>query len=116
MLRLRLPQLIYAADELTIKPKDDDDQMMGMQEKQLRKMGKLGGQLIGAQIDWNTYVEKYASVARDQLISSISGRMLQTTSHIDESTLKKHIDASSREAYIRTVTVQLMSTPEYQLC
>jgi len=116
MLRLRLPQLVYAADELTVKPKDDDDQMMGMQDKQLRKMGKLGGQLVGAQVDWNSYVTKFSSVARDQLISSIAGRVLQTPTRIDEVTLKKHIDSSTRESYIKTVTVQLMSTPEYQLC
>jgi hypothetical protein len=30
MIRLRIPQLIYAADELNMTPKDDDDQMMGM--------------------------------------------------------------------------------------
>jgi hypothetical protein len=59
MLRLRIPQLVYAADELTVKPKDDDDQMMGMKSNELKKMGKLGGQLVGAQIDWNLYIKKY---------------------------------------------------------
>ena len=29
MLRLRIPQMIYVSEELHMKPKDDDDQMMG---------------------------------------------------------------------------------------
>jgi hypothetical protein len=30
--------------------------------------------------------------------------------------IEKYSDASSRESFIRTATVRLMSTPEYQLC
>lgn len=38
MLRLRIPQLIYASEELNMKPKDDDDQMMGrMDTKNIKK-------------------------------------------------------------------------------
>ena len=29
MMRMRIPQLINDGDELNVKPKDDDDQMMG---------------------------------------------------------------------------------------
>jgi hypothetical protein len=35
---------------------------------------------------------------------------------VSENILSKYIDASSRESYIKTATIQLMSTPEYQLC
>lgn len=116
MLRLRLPQLIYAADELTVKPKDDDDQMMGRMDKNLKSMGKLGGQLVGAQIDWNLYIKKYESVAREQLVQSIADRLLQTKAGVSNDIFKSHADASSRDSYIKSVTIQIMSTPEYQLC
>jgi hypothetical protein len=116
MLRLRVPQLVYAADELTVKPKDDDDQMMGMKSRELKKMGKLGGQLLGAQIDWNLYIKKYDAVPREQLVKTIADKLLQIPSGVTEETLKKHTDASTRENFIKTATIQLMSTPEYQLC
>lgn len=116
MLRLRLPQLIYAADELTIKPKDDDDQMMGRMDKNLKSMGKLGGQLVGAQIDWNVYIRKYEGVPREQLIQSIASKLLQTKTGISNDVFKSHADASNRDSYIKSATIQLMSTPEYQLC
>jgi len=116
MLRLRVPQLVYAADELTVKPKDDDDQMMGMKSRELKKMGKLGGQLLGAQIDWNLYIKKYDAVPREQLVKTIADKLLQIPSGVTEETLKKHTDGSTRENFIKTATIQLMSTPEYQLC
>jgi uncharacterized protein (DUF1800 family) len=116
MLRLRIPQLIYRADELAVSPKDDDDQMMGMKDKELKKMGKLGGQLVGAKIDWNMYVQKFEAVPREQLITSIAGKLLQSPAGVADEVLKKHVDASSRESYIKSATIQLMSTPEYQLC
>jgi len=30
--------------------------------------------------------------------------------------MKNYVDANSRESFIKTATIQLMSTPEYQLC
>ena len=116
MLRLRIPQLIFSSDELNIKPKDDDDQMMGMKDKTTTRMGKFGGQFIGAQIDWNPYLKKYADVPREKLVQTISNKILQTISGIPDEVLKNFVDSSSRQNFIKTVTIQLMSTPEYQLC
>ena len=43
--------------------------------------------------------------------------MLQTKSgSLGEAAVQKMADASSRAKYIETVTIALMSTPEYQLC
>ena len=116
MLRLRIPQLIYSTSELGIKPKDDDDQMMGMKDKKMKNMGKLGSQLIKAQIDWNLYLKKYDGVPREKIIQTIAGKLLQTKSGVSELVLKNYADPGNREGFIKTVTIQLMSTPEFQLC
>ncbi len=116
MLRLRIPQLIFSSDELNIKPKDDDDQMMGKRDNATARMGKFGGQFIGAQINWGPYLIKYEGVPREKLVQTISNKILQTKSGIPDGVLKNFIDSSSRENFIKTVTIQLMSTPEYQLC
>ncbi|HTL10492.1 MAG TPA: DUF1800 domain-containing protein, partial [Chitinophagaceae bacterium] len=62
MLRLRIPQLIYAGDVLKLKPKDDDDQMMGMRDRDNgeanllapanRRKAAAKGQQIQASIQW----------------------------------------------------------------
>lgn len=116
MLRMRLPQLIASTGELTAKPKDDDDQMMGRKESPLKSMGKLGGQLMGASVDWPSYLKKFESTPREKLSSALLGILLQTKLSIPESVLINSSDASSRENFIKTTTLHIMSTPEYQLC
>jgi uncharacterized protein (DUF1800 family) len=122
MFRLRIPQIIYASDEFQLKPKDDDDQMMGMKDSvenkmQVKRMGRLkGGQLIRAEIDWDPYIKKFEKTPRENLSAAISGLLLQTRPGINENALAPYVDAGSRESFIKTTTIQLMSTPEYQLC
>jgi hypothetical protein len=119
MFRLRIPQLIYDNDEVALQPKDDDDQMMGMKDmsaKGMGKMGKKGGQVISAAVDWETYLNKFEKVPREKLLSAISGILIQGVTPVDEKILGKYVDSSSRESFIKSATIQLMSTPEYQLC
>jgi hypothetical protein len=124
MLRLRIPQMIYVSEELSMKPKDDDDQMMGRMDattarkinnKRAKANMKTGGQIIGL-IDWNLYLKKFESVPREKLLPELSSTLLQAPAGVSEETIKKFTDASSREKFIKTATIQLMSTPEYQLC
>jgi uncharacterized protein (DUF1800 family) len=128
MMRLRIPELMYAGDVFKMKPKDDDDQMMGMKDKDAdgvddnnavpnagkRSNGK--GRQIMATINWNNYIKQFEPVSRENLVSSIAKTLLQTSTAVSADTLKNYVDASSRENFIKTVTIQLMSTPEYQLC
>ncbi len=131
MMRLRIPQLIYEGDDFKMKPKDDDDQMMGMKDREVadsnerngipnpgkksNRNGK-GGQQILASIQWEGYLKQFEPVARENLVAAISKILLQTKSMVNADIVSNYADAGSRESFIKTVTVQLMSTPEYQLC
>ena len=126
MMRMRIPQLINDNDELNVKPKDDDDQMMGRKDNDestgLQKGGvkmKGYGQVgkpINAHVEWDQYVKYFDKIPKENLIESISQILLQTKSGVDSSLIKKYTDESSKEIFIKTATIQLMSTPEYQLC
>jgi uncharacterized protein (DUF1800 family) len=109
MLRLRIPQLMSAGDQLDMKPKDDDDQMMG------RNRGVLK-QVFATTIDWKEYTSKFQQVPHAELASTIGRTLLQTTENIPETLINRFADDSSRENYIKSATLQLMSMPEYQLC
>lgn len=123
MMRMRIPKLFNDADVLNVKPKQDDDIMMGRKndgsaavpEKPVVKSSNRGG-LINAKIDWAQYISKFEKVDKNNLIPVISNYLLQVDPANIDSTVKASVDASSRDAYIRTATIQLMSTPEYQLC
>ncbi len=121
MMRMRLPQLINDEDEMNVKPKDDDDQMMGRKENDApvkRPGGAAGlrGQQINANVDWNLYVKNLEKVSREELVGAMSGFLLQVKSTIGSDIIKQYADEGNRDSFIKSATIQIMSTPEYQLC
>ena len=121
MLRMRLPMLINDVDELNIKPKDDDDQMMGRKDAENlpginnKGMGK-SGRPIQAQINWDRYFGYFERIPKEKLQETITVLLLQTKTGVNPELVKKYIDSSGRENFIKSATFQLMSTPEYQMC
>ena len=120
LLRMRLPQLISDNDEFNLRPKTDDDQMMGrMDEKSVMTPKQTSvriGRPIHAAIDWEGYTKSFAATPREQLVGSIASTLLQVKPSFTPTLITQHADSSSREAFVRSVTLQIMSTPEYQLC
>ena len=78
-------------------------------------MGKAA-RPINAEIDWNKYVEYYNNVPRAELVNDIAGNLLQTKKAVSAAVIDKYSDAGNKESFIKTATIQIMSTPEYQLC
>jgi uncharacterized protein (DUF1800 family) len=124
MMRMRLPQMIADNDELNVKPKDDDDQMMGRpnndpgddsRSKAMKLVRRLN-KPIKADIDWALYVKNFELVSKENLLGAVSKILLQTKSGVSADIIRQYADASSRESFIKTATIQIMSTPEYQLC
>ncbi len=126
MLRMRIPQLINDKDEMNVAPKDDDDQAMGNKDDpdsyrddtavmKKTKMGK-GVKSIQANVDWQPYVDHFEKTGREKLLNTMAGILLQTKTAVDASVIKQHADESDRNSFIRSATIQIMSTPEYQLC
>src|SRR5579871_963800 len=69
MFRLRIPQIIYSADEIHLQPKEDDDQMMGMRNMnemamRYREMAKAKAakQIINTTIHWDDYLNFFKNV------------------------------------------------------
>jgi uncharacterized protein (DUF1800 family) len=126
MMRMRVPQLFNDEDEINIQPKDDDDQMMGRKDdgeasvpakpRQQKIAGGRGTRLINANIEWTAYTDHFSKTQRESLVNAIAGILLQTNTAVGADIITKYSDGSSREAFIRSATIQLMSTPEYQLC
>ena len=128
MFRLRIPQLIKDNENISINTKADDDQQMGMMEggeamkKQERRVfgGKQiqgNGQRIVANIDWPLYMQVYKEIPRENLIDVMATVLLQTPDGaIKQDTVAAVANADSREDYIKSVSIALMATPEYQLC
>jgi hypothetical protein len=126
MLRLRIPQLIKDDQTFYLTPKADDDQQMGMKDNftgkdpsmadNPNKMGKDGFKVL-AKIDWDAYTKQYDKVPRTELYNTLQSHILQTPENsVPEKIAMEISSAQTKEDYIKTVTIALMSTPEYQLC
>ena len=123
MMRMRIPQMLNEKDEFNVKPKDDDDQMMGRKNNPgvdpkataMNSIKRLNKPVL-VNIDWSLYTKNYESIPRESLQANISGILLQTKSQVNPDVIKQYSDNSGRENFIKTVTLQIMSTPEYQLC
>lgn len=111
MLRLRLPHLLAAGGALDLNTKDDDDLQMGqMRQSRLQKR-------LMAEINWQPLADHFLSVPEKDILSRLARFLWQTpAANPPEKVLRQHTDQSSREQFIKTAIIQLMATPEYQLC
>lgn len=119
MLRLRIPQIITANEAINIQPKSDDDVMMGQMTDQKIKQQRVSAQAVkngAAVVDWQLPVKIFEKVSRENLLLKISETVLQTKGRTSNALLSKYLNSESRESYIKSAIVYLMSTPEYQLC
>ena len=117
MMRMRLPKLFTDVDEFNVQPKSDDDQMMGMEKNKpaVRGMGRAG-QSIKADINWEDYLKNFESIPRERLLNELSLSLLQLEPGYKAELIKNYSDSNSRESFLKTATIQIMSTPEYQMC
>jgi hypothetical protein len=112
MVRMRLPQTLTNSEDFAIKPKDDDDVMMGMEGVDKKPVKNT----IHVTVDWQGIIKNFNDIQKDNLLDRINEIVLQTPSRIGRPVLEKYLDKDSREGFIKTAIVDLMSTPEYQLC
>ena len=119
MVRLQIPQVLSSKDSMDIRPKTDDDMNMGMTEEKRVKLGKKAAfptAGASADIDWPVVNKIFENIARPELSQSIINSLLQTSGRIDTGILATYLNNESRESFIKSAVINVMSTPEYQLC
>lgn len=103
MLRLKLPSIILANAEISIKEKGDFEDSF---EKYYS--GKKKNRFVSVKIDWKTFEKQYGKTSFKELKSVIIVPELNEGTETYLQTLSQN---SKRE-----FCVQLMSLPEYQMC
>ena len=112
MFRMRLPQILTNAEAFLINPKDDDDAMMGREGVDKIQQAKQ----LNVNVNWDAVVKVFGETPKENLQQKVNEFVLQTKNSINPNVLKRYIDNSSRENFVKSTMVELMSTPEYQLC
>ena len=119
MVRLQIPQVFAAKESLTIRAKNDDDVNMGQMMEQQQRINKnkmYTSKGASASIEWVPVIKIFEKTKRENLAQKIADTLLQSKSRLDTKLLDKYIASDSRENFIKTAVIQLMTTPEYQLC
>lgn len=111
LFRMKLPDLLLQAGQVTIRPKDDGD----VNTELLSKRGKGSMQ---ASADWQAFEAAFATISTDKLPDELATYLLQQPLGTAQraaivSRLKPEI---SRSEQIKLLTASIMALPEYQLC
>jgi uncharacterized protein (DUF1800 family) len=113
MLRLRLPQIVAFQGDLDMQGKSDDDQMMGQKSAIKGTLRKLA-----ADVDWQPVADRFSGTHQQPgLVAEMAAFLWQRPNLKPPSAvLEKYTDHSTPDKLLKTTYVQLMATPEYQLC
>jgi len=119
MVRLQVPQVYAAKESILLTPKIDDDVAMGSKMEETVRINRnkayvnRGG---AADIEWNLIFTAFEKVKRPNLVNAICNSLVQSTKSVNPDIITRYSDGSSREAFIKSVVINIMSTPEYQMC
>ena len=119
MVRLQIPQVLAANESLTIRAKNDDDVNMGQMMEQQQRINKnkmYTNKGASASIEWAPVFKIFEKIKRESLLQKMADTVLQSQSRVDIKVMEKYLSADSRENFIKSAVIHLMTTPEYQLC
>lgn len=120
MYRMQLPAMILYEKDFNIQPKEITPEMGMGSYKVTQEVNEAArkqyARKIKGVIHWDDYLQDYKDVTRDELAATIADTLLQNSKNVSRKILENYADITSREQFIKTVTIAVMSTPEYQLC
>ncbi|MGH2642540.1 MAG: DUF1800 domain-containing protein [Chitinophagaceae bacterium] len=118
LFRMRLPQIIYYSGEITIRPKDMPDELTDTYTRKnpSDEFVKNFAKRVDVTVNWDSYLNSFKDIPENQLPTAIADALLTDAQKADSTLLNKFADSSSTENYIKSLSIDIMSSPEYQLC
>ena len=110
MFRLRLPYLIFKAADLEVVAKAEGDvNKQGFVNRRMRR--------LNAEISWNAYTNYFAQETNQKkLYQNLSGFLLQTEHPKNQAFVARFANGNNSTDLIKTMSLGIVSLPEYQMC
>ncbi len=105
MLRLNLTSILFESKEVNFNIKAEPER------ERFKKLSR-----IKVYADIEPIVSRFRSMDEQEIVEKISTYLLQTPHEIDTTILDKVVDKSTKESFITSLMMRLMSMPEYQMC
>lgn len=106
MLRLNLVAYLFRAVDINFKTKEAFEAKK--RNKAIRK--------IKASINLDPLITTYKNKSDDLIFKDLSKYFIQAPLHFDLNTIRPYLARDSRANFIQSLTMRLMSLPEYQVC
>lgn len=123
MTRLRLPQILYQDGTVDLQPKElpemTEERMMEAAHPASEEstFERAISRRVGARADWEAFLSSFGPAPEAELPQRIADALLvNIPSRVNRKELDGYADLRSRELYLKSLTIDLMSLPEYQLC
>lgn len=116
LFRMRLPQVIYYDEELDFSPKEDMPEQGMMRLKMTDEFIKRFVQKkLAAKSDWMKALQYFSSSANimDDIVKMLLAKPCAASAR---KCIQNNRDTSSKESEIKSVMIEVMSLPDYQLC
>jgi len=116
LFRMRLPQIIYYDKEIDFSPKEETPEM-GMSKWKMADefVRKIASDKLNAVSDWSGVVSYFT--ASDDKTRDIAQMLLAKPATAGAlSAVRLTTDTSTAENEIKSITIQVMSLPDFQLC
>jgi len=116
MYRLKLPEIIFKSSNLNFDYKEDMPEM-GDSYRELSKKEKKQYKQMNTKTDLKSYIKEFSEFDEDEIALKLSEYLLQVNFDAkDKKLVNKYSDRSTIENLIESVTLRIISLPEYQLC
>lgn len=110
MYRLNLGNLFLSQSDYNIEPKIEPEEMVPKDPK-FRAKG------LKPVADWNSYFSFLNKGSNEEILHAAKEFLIQPPAlSVSEEDLISFTSKDSKEDFIRTLTLRLLSTPEYQMC
>ncbi len=131
MFRMKLPEVLFKSSEIEFSYKDmpdeknmdevsmkDEDANMQKQKKSKNDNKEMKYfKQVRTNINLNDYFTTFGRYDKEELVNNLSEFVLQKDINTNTKKLAlTYSDISSKENFIESLIMRLMSLPEYQLC
>jgi uncharacterized protein (DUF1800 family) len=110
LLRMKLPLVLFGADEFDIATKEDLD------NEGPDLPTESAPQAFKAEVDWGPFLEAFTGVEQSLMAEAlVNALVVAPQSRIDFQNLKAFADTDSKQEYIQSLAIRVMALPEFQL-
>ena len=115
--RMKLGETLIKSSDLIFEFKDDKvPHLIGEDMMKLSKQEKQIFKNVKTTVDWKSFIDYFSGFDMDDIYDNMTEYLIQVNkSNLDKKLILKYADNSGKSSFIESLTLKLISIPEFQL-